>query len=69
MMTAIFAVMLIALILECSGHGNLAVSCLLLSLILSVALFLWEIYSPVYGFRMPWLQVETESCIALVRLA
>jgi hypothetical protein len=68
-MTAIFATMLIALILDRSGPRSLAVPCLLLCLILSVWLFLWEIYSPDYGFRMPWLQVEMESRVALLRVA
>jgi hypothetical protein len=27
-------------------------------------LFLWEIYSPDYGFRMPWLQVEASPSFA-----
>jgi hypothetical protein len=26
------------------------------SIALAVGLFLYEIYSPEYGFRMPWLQ-------------
>ncbi len=68
-MTAIFATMLIALILDRSGPRSLAVPCLFLCLILSVWLFLWEIYSPEYGFRMPWIQVEMEPCVALVRVA
>ncbi len=25
-----------------------------------MGLFLFEIYSPEYGFRMPWLQVQIE---------
>jgi hypothetical protein len=58
MMTAIFATMLLALVLERFGPRRLAVPCLLLSLCLSVGLFLWEVYSPAYGFRMPWLKVE-----------
>jgi hypothetical protein len=28
---------------------------------LSVYLFLFEVYSPEYGFRMPWIQTELES--------
>jgi hypothetical protein len=27
-------------------------------LALSIGQFLYEIYSPEYGFRMPWLQVD-----------
>jgi hypothetical protein len=33
---------------------------MLLCLALSIGLFLFEIYSPEYGFRMPWLQVQIE---------
>ncbi len=57
MMAALFAVLLIAFLLNLVGRGGLAVACLLFSLALCVGLFLWEIYSPDYGFRMPWLQV------------
>ena len=38
-----------------------AVICLAASLGLTLCLFAWEIYSPDYGFRMPWLQVELEQ--------
>lgn len=58
MMTAVYATLLIAFILDLSGLRRLAVSCLFVSLALCVWLFLWEIYSPDFGFRMPWLQVE-----------
>ena len=58
MMAVVYATLLIALILDLSGLKRLAVSCLFLSLALCTWLFLWEIYSPDYGFRMPWLQVE-----------
>ena len=58
MMAAIYATLLIAFILDLLGHQRFAVRCLFISLALCVLLFLWEIYSPVYGFRMPWLQVE-----------
>lgn len=57
MMASIFAVLLIAFLLNIAGLGRLAVACLMVCLALSVGLFLWEIYSPEYGFRMPWLQV------------
>jgi len=64
MMAGIFAVLLTAFILNFSGLVRLAVSCLVLSFALCVWLFLWEIYSPDYGFRMPWLQVELERPVA-----
>ncbi len=57
MMAAVFATMLIAFILDLAGLSRLAISCLVLAFALSVGLFLWEVYSPEYGFRMPWLQL------------
>jgi len=64
MMAAVYAILLIAFILDLSGLGRLAVSCLFVSLAICVWLFLWEIYSPDYGFRMPWLQVEATPSFA-----
>jgi hypothetical protein len=49
--------MLIAFILDLAGLSRLAISCLVLAFALSVGLFLWEVYSPEYGLRMPWLQL------------
>jgi len=58
MMAAIFATLLIAFIFDLLGYQRFALRCLFISLALCIVLFLWEIYSLVYGFRMPWLQVE-----------
>ena len=57
MMAAVFATLLLAFILDLAGLSRLAISCLLVSLALCTGLFLWEVYSPDYGFRMPWLQL------------
>jgi hypothetical protein len=57
MMAAIFAALLAALVFELVGYGRAAAACLLLSFGLGTWLFLWEIYSPNYGFRMPWLEL------------
>jgi hypothetical protein len=57
MMAAVFAALLAALAFEFAGYGRAAVVCLLLSIGLGVHLFLWEVYSPDYGFRMPWLEL------------
>jgi hypothetical protein len=57
MMATVYATLLLAFILDLSGLRRAAVSCLILSLALCVGLFLWEVYSPDYGFRMPWLQL------------
>jgi hypothetical protein len=64
MMAAVYAALLIAFLLELSGLRRLAVCCLFLSLALCAWLFLWEIYSPDYGFSMPWLQVEARPSFA-----
>ena len=53
----LFAALLIALLLNAFGLRRLGALCLLVCLTLSVGLFLWEVYSPDYGFRMPWLKV------------
>lgn len=58
MMAAVYAALLAAFVLHLSGMRRLAVCCLFLSFALGISLFLWEIYSPDYGFRMPWLRVE-----------
>jgi hypothetical protein len=57
MMAAVYATLLLAFILDFAGLRRVAVSCLFLSLTLCIGLFLWEVYSPDYGFRMPWLQL------------
>jgi hypothetical protein len=64
MMASVYATLLIAFILDLSGLRRSAVACLFLSLVLCVWLFLWEIYSPDYGFRMPWLQAEVAPIFA-----
>jgi hypothetical protein len=61
MMLAIFAFLTIAFLLDFLGWRRPAVICLAVSLGLTLYLFTWEIYSPDYGFRMPWLQVELEQ--------
>ena len=58
MMVWVFAAMALALLADLIGRGRIAVACLVLALGLATWLFLWEIYSPDYGFRMPWIQVE-----------
>lgn len=58
MMAGVFAALLVAFVLDARGSRRFAGVCLGVSLILAIWLFLWEIYSPDYGFRMPWLQVE-----------
>lgn len=67
MMFAVFATLLAAFILDHAGLQRFAVACLVTSLALCIGLFMWEIYSPEYGFRMPWLQVELKQFFAPAR--
>lgn len=61
MMAVIFAVMSAALLVGWFGRRSLAIVLVAIALVLAVKLFLWEIYSPEYGFRMPWLQTELST--------
>jgi Family of unknown function (DUF5993) len=56
MMVAVFTSMGVALLAAYRGPRWLAVVALLVCLAVSMAEFLYEIYSPVDGFRLPWLQ-------------
>ena len=56
MMVAVFATMMLALIAARWGPRWFALAALIFCLTLSTAEFLWEIYSPQDGFRLPWLQ-------------
>ncbi len=58
MMTITFALILAAFVLNLWNLPRTAMACLFICLVVTIGLFLWEIYSPDYGFRMPWLQVE-----------
>jgi hypothetical protein len=60
MMLAIFATMSLALLTACQGRRRCAALSALVCLGLSIGLFLFEIYSPEYGFRMPWLQGQLD---------
>ena len=57
MMLVVFATLSLALLFAYRGPQWLAVAAMLACLALSIGLFLFEIYSPEYGFRMPWLDV------------
>jgi hypothetical protein len=61
MMLAVFTTLSMALLTQYFGPRWLAVSALLLCLTLSIGLFLFEIYSPEFGFNMPWLQVQLDA--------
>lgn len=56
MMLTVFAAITLALVLDYLGLRRLAIASLSACFVLATVLFLWEVYSPDYGFRMPWLQ-------------
>jgi len=61
MMLAVFATMSLALLAGYYGPRRCSVLLMLVCLALAIGLFLFEIYSPEYGFRMPWLQVQLDT--------
>lgn len=56
MMVIIYAALLAALTLEWLVIGRMAVMVLVCVLVFSTMWFLFHIYSPEDGFRMPWLE-------------
>lgn len=69
MMAAVFASLSLALVLGWFGRRSIAVVCILLCLGLAVKEFLWEIYSPDYGFRMPWIQTRYIDSLPVASLS
>lgn len=61
MMLVVFTTLSLALLVGYYGPRWLAVLSMLACLALSIGLFLFEIYSPEYGFHMPWLQVQLDA--------
>jgi hypothetical protein len=68
MMVATFAAMFFAVAVGWLGRRRLAVACVLICLGLFVGLFLFEIYSPEYGFRMPWIQTDLEDGVSTAQV-
>jgi hypothetical protein len=58
MMAAIFTSLTLALILGWIGRDRAALAAIAAVFGLATWLFLFEIYSPEYGFRMPWISTE-----------
>lgn len=56
MMAVIFGAMSAALVTAWFGRPRIATLLVVVALLLAVHLFLWEVHSPQYGFRMPWIQ-------------
>ena len=69
MMVAVFSTMFLALVLGWFGRGYLALAFVVLCLLVFVWEFLFEVYSPEYGFRMPWIQTELERAPPVWRTA
>lgn len=55
-MATIFATMLLAFVSGWRRHGKWSLLFFFATLALACSLFLYEVHSPEYGFRMPWLQ-------------
>ena len=58
MMVAVFATMLVAFACAWFRRRALAIGAFVASLLLATGVFLYEVYSPEYGFRMPWIQTQ-----------
>jgi cbb3-type cytochrome oxidase subunit 1 len=56
MMAVIYATLSAALLAGWFGRRVVAVGLIAVTLLLAVHLFLWEVHSPVYGYRLPWIQ-------------
>jgi hypothetical protein len=57
MMVAVFGTALLALVLGTVGLRLWALGSITLCLGLAIWLFLFEVYSSVYGFNMPWINL------------
>ncbi|MGJ3448464.1 hypothetical protein [Enterobacter sp. PTB] len=57
-MLIVFTVMALSLLFAYFGRKMVATLLIIICLALSVKQFLWDIYSPEDGFRMPWIQVK-----------
>ena len=55
MMAAVFAGLTAGLAFAWFGSRRAALVLIAVTLLLAIHLFLWEIYDPQYGFRMPWI--------------
>lgn len=56
MMAVIFATLSAALVTGWLGRRVAAIGLIAVTLLLAIHLFLWEVHSPVYGYRLPWIQ-------------
>jgi fatty acid desaturase len=64
-MAVVFAAIFLALVFGWLNRRRLAVACLFACLVLAVWQFLFEIYDPKTGFRMPWIQTQLQNSYLL----
>ena len=55
MMFLIFGTLLLSFLFDWSNKVRLSILFFFLSFIMAFGLFLFHVYSPVYHFRVPWL--------------
>ena len=55
MMFLIFGTLLLSFLFDWSNKVRLSILFFFLSFIMACGLFLFHVYSPVYHFRVPWL--------------
>jgi hypothetical protein len=67
MMVPVFVTMLLALVCGYFVRRWLGLVFAALSLMLAIGQFLFEVYSPEYGFRMPWIQTEAAPAVSAGR--
>ena len=60
MMVTVFAALLCAFVAGWFGRRRLAAACIGVTFVLALGLFLYEVYSPEYGFRMPWIRTHAD---------
>jgi hypothetical protein len=56
MMAFIFALLALALLFGWFGRRDVALVFIIFCFAVALKLFFFEIYSPTYGYRMPWIQ-------------
>lgn len=57
MMALLFAILTAALAVGWFGSRRIAYILIVIALVGAAKLFLWEVHSPQYGYRMPWIDL------------
>ncbi|WP_420959313.1 hypothetical protein [Brucella sp. IR073] len=58
MMALVWVLLSLAFLFGWFGRREIALAFIALCFAVAVKLFLWEIHSPTYGYRMPWIQTQ-----------